>query len=397
MRDVQLKTALGYRRFTGTVRVLILDTGYITVDDLENGATDLGWNVATLNTKAKGKAESNFVADLLKSLVVHRPDFVLTVNHLGFDDQGILAKLLSRYEIPVATWFVDHPLPILGGSAGNVTSNVQVFCFERTSLPWLRGQGYDDPVYLPTGSNCRHFHPDVVNRGRAAELAGQLTFVGNSWWIKARVEPTGWVKKAAGEIHRRIDVNRRVVANGFAEQLDRLNLRVKGPRGRFAAAQVALAEASMETRRRFAGALHPMGLRVHGDPHWERLVPGIDLRPGIDYKVSLPALFAGTAVNANVTAEQMPTALNQRVWDVPATGAFLLTDAQEDALDLFTEDKDIVVYRSFDEAVDKAKYYIDHPEIREQIARRAFGAIDQNHRITHRLTQLADVMRKRFG
>ncbi|MCP4599442.1 MAG: glycosyltransferase [Proteobacteria bacterium] len=397
LHDAQLRAALGYQRFRNTPRVLVFDTGYLTVGDVLDGASDLGWHIIALKTKSKGKAQGNFVAEVLKAMVVNQPDFILTINHLGFDDQGILAELLGRYEIPIASWFVDHPLPILGGAGGNATPFVQVFCFERTALNWIGEQGYSDPVYLPTGSNRRHFHPDRIDPARAAELASPLTFVGNSWWIKARVEPSGSVKKAAKTLRKQIEVDRHAMANGFHKKLLQADIKIKDPRGRWAAAQVALAEASMNTRGRFARSLKPVGLRVYGDPYWERLAPGLDLRPGIDYETSLPALFSGSSVNANVTAEQMPTALNQRVWDVPGAGGFLLTDAQEDAFQFFEEEKDIVVYRSFEEAASKARYYLAHPTAAKEISERAFTKIDKYHRITNRLEKISQVMRARFG
>ena len=161
--------------------------------------------------------------------------------------------------------------------------------------------------------------------------------------------------------------------------------------------QVLLAEASMKRRRGFARAMAPTGLQIFGDPYWSEMVPGIKLSPAVDYQKGLPALFAGSAVNANVTAEQMPTAVNQRVWDVPGTGAFLLTDAQEDALEFFYEDEEIVVYRRFDEAADKARYYAKESEKRQAIAKRAFEKVEAHHRVTHRLQKMVEVMRRRFG
>ncbi len=391
-----LKQALGYPRFKGAPRVLVFDADYLTVRDIIDGAAELGWTVATLKTKTKGTPDDSFLARLLEALVLNRPDFILTVNHLGFDEAGVLSKLLNCYEIPTASWFVDHPLPIIGGAVENATSNTQVFCFERSALDWIRSQGYQDPVYLPTGSNRRWFHPDRINRSFDAQMAMPLSFVGNSWWSKARVEPSKPIRKAAKKLKAQIEINRRTVANGFARQLDRATLKTRDPRGRFAAASVALAEASMATRQRFAKALQPVGLTVFGDPYWEQLVPGITLKPGVDYKKDLPALFHGSDVNANVTAEQMPTAVNQRVWDVPSVKGFLLTDAQEDALEFFVEDEEIVVYRSLEEAKDKARFYIDHPELRAPIAQKAFDKVDQAHRISHRLEQMAKTMRARF-
>ena len=369
------------------------------VRDVIDAAEDLGWPAVALPTQREGTGSGEFVGQLLTALVTHRPDFVLTINHLGFDEEGALARLLDRYEIPTASWFVDHPLGILGGAPGNVTTCCQVFCFERTALPWLARMGFQDPVFLPTASNHRYYHPSAIDRDRAEALAWPLTFAGNSWWIKARQEPADWVLEGVKALRRLHDVNRRTL-DGLEQKLDRVPLpRMKSgrERARYSVAATALAEASMECRGAMARALQPLGLRVHGDPAWEKLAPGIEVHPYLDYERDLPAMFRASAVNANVTAEQMPTAVNQRVWDVPGVRSFLLTDAQEDALEFFDEDHEIVVYRDLEEAVDKARYYLEHQQARQAIAARAHEKVERAHRFTHRLRRIAQVMRDVFG
>ncbi|MDJ0764894.1 MAG: glycosyltransferase [Myxococcota bacterium] len=395
MRDERLIAALGYRKFRGPTRVLVLDTGYLMVEDVIDAATDLGWHVATIQTQKEGMAQGSFISQLLRALIAERPDFIFTINHLGFDEKGVLAGLLNRYQIRIASWFVDHPLPILGGAMGNATPNTQVFCFEKTALRWLKTQGYEDPVYLPTGYNQRHFHPDRVNGDRAAALGGPLTFVGNSWWSKARESPDQQSKRAAQDILQQIQVNRNALAQGFAEALDAVKLDIPEPRARYTATQIALAEASMETRRQFAAALRPFGLTIYGDVHWDHLVPGIDRRPGLIAAGDVPALFAGSSLSANVSAEQMPTAVNQRVWEVPAVGGCLLTDAQEDAQVYFVDGEDIVLYQSFEEAADKAAFYLRHPEKRRAISERSFQKVSAAHRLTHRLEQMEKTLKSR--
>ena len=399
MDDRILQKALGYRRFSGQVRTLILDTGYLMVRDVVDAAEDLGWQATTLPTRRHGTGSGEFVGRLLTALVTSRPDFILTINHLGFDEQGVLAQLLDRYQIPTASWFVDHPLAILGGAPGNITGHCKVFCFERTALPWLSSMGYLDPVYLPTASNRRYYHPAVIDRHRAEALAWPLTFVGNSWWIKARQEPAAWIRQGVKTLRSLHQINRRTL-DGMEQMLDQVPLSGVDdgqPRACYAVAAAALAEASMERRGRLARALQPLGLRVHGDAGWQELAPGVDLKPYLSYELEMPALLSTCAVNTNVTAEQMPTAVNQRVWDVPGVRSFLLTDAQEDALRFFREDHEVVVYRDFEEAADKARYYLEHEAQRREIAGRAHQIVERNHRFTHRLRRLAEVMRETFG
>ena len=65
-------------------------------------------------------------------------------------------------------------------------------------------------------------------------------------------------------------------------------------------------------------------------------------------------------------------ALNQRVFDVPATGAFLLTDASPELEEHYRAGEELVTYGSAEELRDKARYYLAHDAEREAIARRGY-------------------------
>lgn len=60
---------------------------------------------------------------------------------------------------------------------------------------------------------------------------------------------------------------------------------------------------------------------------------------------------------------------NLRLLDVPATGAFLLTDHADEVLEYFTPGVEIETFSSAAELADKTAYYLAHPEQRERIAR----------------------------
>jgi spore maturation protein CgeB len=395
VQESLLKKHLGYAKFSSDPRVLILDTGYLVVRDLLDACEDLGWQVTRVPAPQKGQSSGDFVGRLLEAVARHKPDYVLTINHLGFDVEGALAQLLDRFDICVASWFVDHPTLVLGSAEGIATDSCQIFSFERTALPWLEGKGFKDPAYLPTASNGRYFRRGTVDESLAMKLATKLSFVGNSWWTKSRLEPTAQIRKAARALSRRKTITKEFFGGGLEERLHQ----IKAPTAaiRFDIAKAAVAEASMQRRRRFAEALHPEGLRIHGDPHWREFVSDLDLGGTLDSKTELPALFAGSEINTNVTAEQMPTAVNQRVWDVPAVGGFLITDAQDDLLEFFTDEEDVVAYRSFEEAADKVRFYADKPELRRSIAARAEEKIGKEHRFTHRMLAVYEVMKRRFG
>lgn len=55
--------------------------------------------------------------------------------------------------------------------------------------------------------------------------------------------------------------------------------------------------------------------------------------------------------------------LNMRVFEGMASGRMLLTDRVEGLEDLFVDGQDLVLYDSADDAIDKAQYFLSHPEL----------------------------------
>ncbi len=74
-----------------------------------------------------------------------------------------------------------------------------------------------------------------------------------------------------------------------------------------------------------------------GDPGWQELLPGADLRPPVDYYGGLAAVYRHAACSLNITGMLLPSGLTQRHFDVWTAGGFLLTDANP-GLEIFPEE-----------------------------------------------------------
>src|SRR6185295_12681796 len=77
--------------------------------------------------------------------------------------------------------------------------------------------------------------------------------------------------------------------------------------------------------------------------------------------------------------------LNMRTFEVMGTGSFLLTNWIPTIEELFEDGKHLVLYRSLDEMVDKAKYYLAHDEERERIAQAGYEEVIRKHKIQDRM------------
>jgi len=82
---------------------------------------------------------------------------------------------------------------------------------------------------------------------------------------------------------------------------------------------------------------------------------------------------------------------NMRCFEAMGSGSFLLTDWVPHIDELFEDGKHLVLYRSLDEAVDKAKYYLKHDSEREKIAQAGFEEVMAKHTIDHRVKRMLEV------
>lgn len=134
-----------------------------------------------------------------------------------------------------------------------------------------------------------------------------------------------------------------------------------------------------ERRERFLRPLLGLDLKIVG-PGWRKKKRLFD-RPlmrrwagsGI-WGQAMVELYCRSRIVLNITSWD-PGKLsgqNLRLLDVPATGAFLLTDAAPEVLEYFTPGVEIETFSSPEELLSKARYYLANPAARERIARRGY-------------------------
>jgi spore maturation protein CgeB len=167
--------------------------------------------------------------------------------------------------------------------------------------------------------------------------------------------------------------------------------------GSLALGSAIVLEATKLSRRRVVGALSPFPLDLFGDEGWlGQLPPQARYHPRLDYYVELSKVYAETAVNINATNYQMPTAVNQRVFDAPLAGGFLISDNQEDLQLLFDPDE-YVIYSRLSDLTDEVRFYLPQISLRMRVAEKAAERILAEHTFRHRIKTIINYARKAFG
>ncbi|MGQ9688437.1 MAG: CgeB family protein [Desulfobaccales bacterium] len=336
---------------------------------------------------------------LLQGLAEFLPDFLFCINYPGFDHAGGLTFLLTEAHLPAATWFVDNPDFILNSRTQNVSDWLMAFAWDQYYVEELQKKGFPWVSFLPLATDTRLFRP---YRHPPVERFGILdaAFVGHTWarQVQDHLAPfagrpalLAYIEAAARTFqwspHYRARADLAEVMPGF-ENLP-LNEQV-------ALETAVIWKAAQQDRLERVSSLIQAGLMVFGDSTWTELLPDPLAYGGLlSYDRELPAFYQCVAVNLNFTGLQTKNGLNQRVFDVPAAGAFLLTDHKEALWQIFAPDE-MVTFRTLEEALDKLAFYLKYHETRRQIAARARERVVSQHTYGHRIQAIVNRLTEVF-
>ena len=378
-------------------RIFFLRQGFFLEEECCRAFRALGLCVQEFQV---GKdCDSALASKLLTGIMEFLPDFLFSINHIGFDKSGWLTAILKESRLPAATWYVDNPDFIIRAYPENVSDWVAVFVWDQHYVAGLKEMGFPRVTYLPLAADTRLFRP---YRHAPVDRFGchAAAFVGGTWTKRVsqqlaryagQPQDLAYIEAAARDFQWSPHYKAKPVLAEIYPGFDDLSVSEQVD-----LEAAVLWQASQWDRVERVGALCPAGLKVFGDAAWADFLPDPGAYGGpLNYHRELPAFYQCAAVNLNLTSLQMKNGLNQRVFDVPASGAFLLTDYKEALGELFAPEE-VVTFRTIEEAQEKLAYYLKYPGARNQIATRARERVLSQHTYGHRVQVIARQLTEAF-
>ena len=399
-------------RFAGSEpRILMITSKYFLVGELVEACKRLGYPHRLLTLEDEQIAGAEFVERLLSAVIEFKPDCVLTLNHLGVDREGVLTDLLARLRLPLGSWFVDNPQLILHLYNKLVSPWTTIFTWDADNVSGLRDMGFEHAFHLPLGTDPVRFAPPTGNRPPKPEWASRVSFVGNSMVYKVakRMEAgrfpaallKGYKKRAAAFGATDERSIRQFILGQTSPDVAAAYLGLEDDEQRLAYEAMLTWEATRQYRAACVGKTLPYEPLIVGDDGWlinfKRLRTPWRLHSVLSYYSELPHFYPWSEINFNCTSKQMKGAVNQRLFDVPATGAFLLTDWREQMDELFEPGKEVITFREPDEIPDLIERYLKHPDERRKVALAARKRVLAEHTWDHRLQSIVRTMRRIYG
>ena len=87
--------------------------------------------------------------------------------------------------------------------------------------------------------------------------------------------------------------------------------------------------------------------------------------------------------------------IKARHFEIPGAGGFQLSYYCEDLERHFVIGEEVAVYTGVDDLVDKIRFYLEHGDVRERVARAGYERAQRDHTMQQRLTSLLDAVTPR--
>lgn len=123
-----------------------------------------------------------------------------------------------------------------------------------------------------------------------------------------------------------------------------------------------------------------------------KLVPGAVCAGTVAYRQEMPGVFRHSKINLNMTLRSIQSGIPLRALDIMGAGGFLLSNYQPELAEQFEDGKELALYASLEELLDKTQYYLSHEEERREIAYQGFRKVQTLFSYETRVKQMLEIV-----
>lgn len=324
-------------------------------------------------------------------------EFVFSMNYIP-----VLSKVCSRNHIKYISWSVDSPLPTLYSKTIANACNY-FFTFDQVQLEEARSLGAKHAYRMPCGSgaisyqgNGTYMHeisflgnlynnavndmyslidtlPDWIQGYYDSIMRAQMLIYGYNF-LPELISKELWEKTKSCVVINGDEEYTDAYKNHFVDMLNRHISRME---------RKAVLEA--------VGDRYTLDLYTGSDTS-ELKAKGIVNHGYADFYKEMPQIFNQSKINLNITSKSIQSGVPLRVFDIMACGGFVISNYQIELAELFENGKEVVMYESIPDLMNKIEYYLTHDEEREEIARNGYKKVQEQYRYEHCLKRIVDIV-----
>ena len=384
----------------------------------------LGYEVDIIKHGLKNYDEDEYFKEMMVSRLREGAyDFVFTINYFP-----IIAEACHEVGVRYIMWSCDNPLISLYHESAFYDEN-RIFTFDRSNYHELKLLGIKNVWYLPLAAGERRidhairsienesisengkkprneYEKSLVSAASQNRYIHDISFVGslyekNSYDAMESFMPDYLRGYLDGVINAQLNVSGGNIIEPMltpdimmeVEQyfkLEKSGRSISNLPLIFSTTVLGFKVAAL-MRVQYLGTLSKrMEVALYSNSDTSSM-PFINSFGSVDYWTMLPIVFNRSRINLNFTIPNIKSGVPLRVWDVLASGGFLMTNFTAELLDFFEPDKELVIFESERELVEKCAYYLEHEDERERIAAAGKKKIQKEHSLKERIKTMLDI------
>lgn len=299
-------------------------------------------------------------------------DAVLSVNFTP-----LISDVCGQRDVLYYSWIYDSPVHIRDLDTMRQPCN-RIYDFDRGQVLEYRRQGID-VRHMPLAVDTDVFEKAIA-ASDAQKYSGDISFVGSLYQTEYPNFRALLSEYLRGYLDGIINAQMKVYGGYLIPELitDDLLARVNeeyakaatdGYRMRKRVLETMLATEATGRERCLSLSLlsSHFSVNLYSGSKGERLNK-VRACGYADYDSEMPAIFANSKINLNISLKCIRTGIPLRAIDILGCGGFLLSNYQEEMAEFLAPGEDCVLYESTEDLYEKAAYYLSHEEERKRIA-----------------------------
>lgn len=340
---------------------------------------------------------ATLVNEVLKE---HHPIFVFSINFYP-----AIAEVCHIYQTPYVFWTVDSPVVELFSNSLLHATN-RAFLFDGSQYRYFHPYNEDNIYHLPLASDVEHFDSVIqtITEEDRQRYTSEISFVGSLYNEKNLLNKFTLSDYAKGYISGLVQSSLEIY--GYNPIEDSLSAEIVAELRPYATIHcpfsntlrsadeyiiahsfIGMQAAEVERIRTLNILAEQFRVDLYTRSNTDML-HNVRVRGGIKTLTEMPKAFHLSKINLNMTIKPIQTGLPLRIFDILGCGGFLMTNYQEELTDHFQIGVDLESYSSMDELVDKCRFYLEHEELRRQIALNGYNNVKNNHTYQQRLLEM---------
>lgn len=368
----------------------------LTSKTIQKYLRKLGYHVSekTYYTPDDLYGDERIEKTIAKDIKLIRPDFVFTINFWP-----PVARACKKANTKYISYAYDSPQNIPKDDDMDYETNY-IFLFDKDETEKYRSKGIDRVYHAPLATDVELWDKaDFINYNYDISLIGMIyesTFpslmAGMDEYYKGYFKGVIAAQQQIYGYYMVDDVIRDKMdeVNRIYKELDPdTNVTLNQMSYSVGSYVTYLDRVSLLRLMQKAGNTHLFTGKITDSARG--LLSNVNIHGYVDYETQMPIVFKSSKINLNPILRVIRTGIPQRALDVMGCNAFLLSSFQPELADFFVPDEEVVMYNSYEDAVEKASFYLKNEDLRKQIALKGYEKIKQFFTYDVRLSQILSV------